>query len=374
MILKKYLTVSLYLSSIFFPALLFAQVEGKDTTFAGKKYETRLAVYPAGGYTPETSFELGAFGVLLIRPEAGDSLPMQRPTTISPYFLFTLNGQFLSSLKSEIYFSNRFYVRTNFRYFNYPDLYFGTGINAAGPGEKYTDEFIKIEAQCAWIIQEHTFAGFSILWEYDHLYKFIPGGMLGSGTIEGSGGGKILGAGPYYRFDTRNNVLYPTKGWYIESSVTIFPRKILNDYAFSSFVLDTRYFTTLLSKKDILAVQAYYHYGGGSEMPFYLLPRLGGDIRLRGIKHENLYRDRNAFYFQFEGRRELFWRLGGVLFAGAGEVFPSLSEFQFKNIKYVYGIGGRFRPFRDEKLNLRLDIGKSPASPVVWYLSVGEAF
>lgn len=74
-----------------------------------------------------------------------------------------------------------------------------------------------------------------------------------------------------------------------------------------------------------------------------------------GINHENRYRDRNSFYVQAEARRELFWRIGGVLFAGCGNVYSNLSAFQLKAMKYVVGLGGRFRPFKNEKLNLRLD-------------------
>ena len=95
---------------------------------------------------------------------------------------------------------------------------------------------------------------------------------------------------------------------------------------------------------------------------------------MRGIVHENRYIDRNAWYIQVEGRRHLFWRLGGVLFAGIGNVHDRMSGFNPGHLKYVLGIGGRFRPFRNDLLNLRMDIGKGPGDQYGIYVGVGEAF
>lgn len=148
----------------------------------------------------------------------------------------------------------------------------------------------------------------------------------------------------------------------------------MSDYSFTNIRLDTRFYKTVFSDKNVLAVQVYYNSTVGPRIPFYMLPRLGGESRLRGIMHENFYRDRNAAYIQAEARRHLFGRFGCVVFVGAGEVSHAIPEFTFRNIKYVFGVGGRFQPFRDEKLNLRLDIGKGPADQHAVYLSVLEAF
>ena len=221
------------------PAILRAQTSESDSVRSGKNHTVKLAGYPAGGYTPETSVELGLIGVMLIRNQDEVSASRIRPTTISPYFLFTFKGQFLSAVKSDIYFRNKYYTNANLRYFNYPDLYFGSGIHVTGISEKFTDQYVKLDTRTARIIGENTFAGLSLLWEYDHIYNYQPGGALETGNITGYKGGKIFGLGPYYRFDSRNNVLWPSKGWYIESSVLFFPDKVLNDYSFSYYLCMT---------------------------------------------------------------------------------------------------------------------------------------
>ena len=112
----------------------------------------------------------------------------------------------------------------------------------------------------------------------------------------------------------------------------------------------------------------------GGDIPFYKLKAIGGGSRLRGVEHRNLYKGRQSVYFQVEGRQELFWRLGGVLFAGVGQAFDTFDTFSADNYRAVYGIGGRFRALKDEKLNIRMDLGFTDNGQHAFYLSVREAF
>ncbi len=354
--------------------LVFAQDVNSATTSRVNSNKLKLATYPAMAYSPETSFEFGALVIGLIKSKnsSNDNI---RPATFNQYISYSLRKQFIYSFKTDMYFRNKFYLNTVLTFFNYPDLFFGIGNNVSGKSEMYTDHIINFETNAARIIYGHTFIGIRIFWEYDKLTNFSKNRKLLNSSIEGYRGGKIFSVGPYFKYDTRNNTLYPSKGIYLQTEMLIFPEKILNDYSFIKFHLDVRYFTSLISQDNILACQLYYGYAGIKEtVPFYMLPRLGGDSRLRGIKHENLYRDRNVYYFQLEGRRYLFWRLGGVVFAGLGGIDNYLSKFRFNNLKFIYGLGGRFSPFKNEKLNLRLDIGKGPENQYAIYIAAGEAF
>jgi outer membrane protein assembly factor BamA len=345
-----------------------------DSTGRNQQHRVKITGYPAAGYSPETSLQLGAIGLILINSVRPEQNKVNRPATITPYFLYTLKGQFMSSVNTEIYRKDKNFFNLNLRYFNYPDLYFGNVNNPVDPPEKFINEFIKMEMKVAWIFHERFFAGINLEYAKNHLYGFEKGGVLEQGNITGSSGGQTLGAGPYIRYDSRDNIFYPLKGWLIESSSLFFEGDQVNEYAFSNFKFDAKRYMTVFSTKNVLALQANFNFTWGNDVPFYKLPQLGGDSRLRGIDHENRYRDKNSFYVQAEGRRELFWRLGGVLFAGFGNVYPSLPEFQFKEMKYIFGLGGRFKPFKNEKLNLRMDIGKGPGSQYAVYLAVREAF
>ena len=74
------------------------------------------------------------------------------------------------------------------------------------------------------------------------------------------------------------------------------------------------------------------------------------------------------------GERGCLCKLGGVAFAGFGDVAPEVSKYNFKELKYVFGLGGRFQAVKDEKLNLRLDLGIGTDGQYAFYFSVKEAF
>ncbi|NJN26731.1 MAG: hypothetical protein HC819_12535 [Cyclobacteriaceae bacterium] len=84
--------------------------------------------------------------------------------------------------------------------------------------------------------------------------------------------------------------------------------------------------------------------------------------------------DKQSFWMQAEFRRDLFWRFGGVAFAGIGDVAPEIDQFVFDEMKYVVGLGGRFQALKDEKLNARLDVGFGRGGQHAVYLSIKEAF
>ncbi len=346
-----------------------------DTADRYSEKKIKFTGYPAGGYAPETSFSFGAVGFLVFNsPDTVNNKVYHRPSTISPYFLYTLNNQFLSAIDVESYLKDRINLKSTIRFFNYPDYYYGIGNNTNSSRELFTNKFLKWEGQVSIAILPSLFVGLGYEWMNNTLRQLDPEGDLLNLQVNGFQGGNITGLGPVVTFDTRNNIFYPDKGIYCEFKALFFPDFLRNDYVFNYLSIDFRAFKKLFSSKNILGFQLYYNQVGGRSIPFYKLPQLGGDIRLRGIEHENRYRDNIAYYAQIEGRRELFWRLGGVIFAGAGKVSSGWSGMGFTELHYVFGIGGRFRPFKDEKLNVRLDIGKGPENQYAIYLAVREAF
>jgi hypothetical protein len=82
------------------------------------------------------------------------------------------------------------------------------------------------------------------------------------------------------------------------------------------------------------------------------------DDFLRGFA-DNRFVDKNVIAFQAEYRIPLFWRLGAVVFIGAGEVFDNLGSLTFGGLKPSAGFGLRVAIIRDPKQNLRIDWAKS---------------
>jgi len=106
---------------------------------------------------------------------------------------------------------------------------------------------------------------------------------------------------------------------------------------------------------------------------FFGLPLVGGNRLLRGL-FEGKFRDEQITLLQKEYRWNFLPRWGAVAFTGVGNVFSKENSFQISQSKFTYGAEGRFQLSIKEKLNLRLDIARSPNEDLRIYLTFGEAF
>jgi outer membrane protein assembly factor BamA len=109
-----------------------------------------------------------------------------------------------------------------------------------------------------------------------------------------------------------------------------------------------------------------------SEAPFYDLCELGLTKDLRGYQIGQ-FRDNRMLVGQVEYRRDLFWRLGAVAFAGAGAVAHTWGDFGDAEPKPGGGLGLRFVLAKQNHINLRADYAWGDGTRAT-YISVGEAF
>ena len=78
----------------------------------------------------------------------------------------------------------------------------------------------------------------------------------------------------------------------------------------------------------------------GQEMPFFMLPALGGGSSLRGFSSWR-FRDRNSLLLQAEWRIIVNRYLDMAFFYDAGKVTARTSDLDFDGLKDDYGIGFR---------------------------------
>jgi outer membrane protein assembly factor BamA len=126
-----------------------------------------------------------------------------------------------------------------------------------------------------------------------------------------------------------------------------------------------------VKRKHIIALQSKARYGFG-QVPFLDMSNVGNDDMLRGYP-KNRFRDANFLGTQVEYRFPLFWRFGGVAFAGAGDVFKEHRDLSMQDLKYSVGAGLRFVVNPAERLNIRLDYGYGKEGGY-FYFVVAEAF
>ena len=95
-------------------------------------------------------------------------------------------------------------------------------------------------------------------------------------------------------------------------------------------------------------------------------------IGLRGFAN-TAYMGRSSQLGEIEARWQISKRWGAVVFGGAGQVHDSLSGLDESEVIPSYGLGLRFLVQSEQRINLRLDYGRSSDSDAIYFF-VGEAF
>lgn len=355
---------SFWLTLLILPFLSWGQTDSLDR-------KTSFAAYPAFGYTPETNFIIGPVAVMTLksRDESQDYL---RQSTFTPLALYTFRNQFLAELNLTYFSRKGNNLNIAPKYYSFPDYYFGLG-NDNNPdiSESYTNKYFQVNGQFYIPLSTTAFVGAAFDLHVTSLQEIESGGLLESDNPTGIDGGLLMGLGPAFKLDSRDNSIYPTKGNLLVLSALF---NEMGDFSFTSYLVDLRKYLTIRNDKNVLAFQVSSRMITGSQVPFYKLPQLGGAGQLRGIANASLYRDLQMFFSQVEYRRHIWWRFGLVAFAGLGDVSNQWSEFDLSRIKYVGGLGYRFQVLPKDKLNLRIDFGMSQNGQTGLYIGMQEAF
>lgn len=351
----------------------FLSVQAQQADSLPSPKSSKIAVYPAFGFSPETRWNYGVIAFIVL-DGADTASQYYRPSSLTPFLVYTSNKQFLAKAELDLYTAQGLNINITPRFFNYPDYYFGIG-NDTDPdtSEIFTDQFFRIEGRISRPLSQKLFVGIRYDLQYDQLTEIPEEGLLEQQRPLGIAGGYAMGLGPNIQYDSRNSTIYPTKGRFLRSNLAVYNRIFGSDYNYVRYVFDYRQYFEFLGPKNIVAFQFQAQLSNG-EVPFYKLNKIAGDNRLRGFDHSNVYRDKQAVYFQVEGRQHLFWRFGGVVFAGVGEVFERFADANTRNLRFVYGLGGRFQALSDSPMNIRMDLGFSDNGQVGFFLSVREAF
>lgn len=94
-----------------------------------------------------------------------------------------------------------------------------------------------------------------------------------------------------------------------------------------------------------------------ADVPFYLMPSLGGSDSVRGLDNFR-FRDRAAVLVNAEYRWEVWHFLDLALFADAGQVFRDADELTFAGFETSYGLGLRLKE-NARRAFARLDLARS---------------
>ena len=165
--------------------------------------------------------------------------------------------------------------------------------------------------------------------------------------------------------DSRDDNFYPESGNWLQAHLSFFNEAFGSDFDYqkleSSFASYRK-----LGETGVLAWRVVWEDSGSA--PFY-------DLSVHDFRGyvPGRYRDRVRLAGEVEYRRHLFSRVGGVVFAGLGQVAPDYSSFHADNLLPSGGLEVRFRLTEKNRMNYRIDVGWG-RNGVQFYFAISEAF
>lgn len=322
---------------------------------------------PVVFYTPETHVAYGLLGVLLFRTDS-----TARTSNIDFAVIHTQNAQTVVEPTYTIFTKREKYlIRGMLLYTKFPELYYGIGPGTTSDQEELIsykslrayNRFLR-NIKRGWFVgvQQQYFKTFDV--------NRSTNRQLPSQTLIGGLGSVVNGVGLASLVDTRDNIYSPVRGWYADVSFMEYDKVLGSEFKFTNYLFDIRHYQSL-SPNTVVAGQVYVNLNVG-EVPFKQAATLGGSSLLRGY-YNGRYRDNNALILQAEIRQHLFWRVGGVAFAGVGDVAHKINEFEVGDLKPTGGLGLRYLISRKEHLNIRVDaaVGNKTHG---FYVNISEAF
>jgi outer membrane protein assembly factor BamA len=356
-----------FFSIIFFISGLLTIKANGDST---RVKRIRLIALPVIFHLPETQWGAGVAGIIRFRQKSEpDSM---RYSNVTFAFSDTQLNQIVFSTPFQFWLNHEKYnVYGEFGFQSENYLFFGIGNHIPSNfQERYHLHVPRLRVSVLQRIYAHLYAGLIYSIENTTLINLLDTGMLIKGTIPGSKGGLVSGAGGTLKYDNRDNQFYATKGYYVELFVLANSKITGSDYNFNKYSLNVSTYKAL-PLRQVLAFNAYALVNQ-NDVPFYQMAMLGGDTRMRGM-YNGRYRDKNCWILQAEYRVELFWKLGAAVFGGIGDVAPRINQFDLKNTRSTYGGGIRLLIDKKQHLNLRFDAGISNKT-LNYYFTIAEAF
>ncbi|MEZ4699781.1 MAG: BamA/TamA family outer membrane protein [Rhodothermales bacterium] len=337
-----------------------------DTAAAGEVVKRSWVALPSLFYSPRT--KIGGGGSVRFFPER---LRGERPSVIQASVVYTQRKQTIVTFSPDLFFDHdRWRAFGTLLYFNFPDRFYGIGNDQAlSESETYTSRVAS-----ALVGGEHEIApGFRVGlmgWvRRENLVDLEADGVLASGALLGSERNWIVGPGAFVRWDTRDDLFYPSRGTYVRLSWMVFDPVFGSDFQFSRTGFDVRRFWSL-GWDQILAVQLQ-GLGVAGGAPFQMFPEIGGSELLRGYA-QGRYKDRLMLALQAEYRLWVWGPVGFTVFGAAADVQPDARSLVTDPFILSGGAGFRFL-MNDQGVNFRIDMAWGRDGRA-FYFSVGEAF
>lgn len=338
-------------------------------------FQTKVVLAPIAYYEPNTSLGFGFGANFLFKPRGAG--PEIRTSNIPIRISYTLKNQVFFASSYTIFFpEERWLLRGNLDYTDFPQSYFGVGNGTTEANQsEITYQRFLVEPLLLRQVAPKLFlgGGFRYNTYFNNLLLEDTDELLAGVSLQDSLGSKNVGLEFAASYDNRDNVVNAQRGILAEFTQGVYGTALGGSSVFQLSKLDLRGYRRL-NPKGVLGFQLFGRYSGG-ETPIQELSTLGGSDLLRGFP-EFRFRDRLAVFAQAEYRWQVLESIGFVFYGGAGQVAPDLGALAAPELRYTLGTGFRVLIIPKENINLRVDyafgMGKSNGSG--FYFGLGEAF
>ncbi len=313
--------------------------KGFDLTFIG-----------GPSYSNTTQFGIGVMAAGLYRVDRTDSLTA--PSNVSLYGSVSTTGFYTVGIRGNTIFrQDRHRLNYHLSFASQPTDFWGIGYEAGrwNPRSSYAEKRARVEVDYQYRIARHLYLGPQLHFGYTYGKDFTrPEYLMGMNRTA-----LLTGLGAMIDYDTRDFAPNPWRGVHLSLSALYYPTG-LGNCAESLWSVEFRAAGyQRLWPSAVLAGEIYgeFHSEG---TPWAMMARLGGDNRMRGY-YEGRYRDLDLITVQVELRQRIWRRISGVVWGGAGNLFPTLGDFTWSHTLPNYGLGLRWE-FK-KRVNIRFDYG-----------------
>lgn len=316
-------------------------------------------------YSSDSKFGIGLVASGLYRIDRSD-LSIS-PSNVSIYGDITTTGAYVIGISGNTLFPKMKYRIDADVFLSYrPSRYWGIGYNA---GRKdYYSEYDNLEVQFKFDflkkMADNTYLGLTTNFKNVKGKNFDDISLLGGEDIRST----AMGVGLILSYDSRDFIPNPYKGIYAKIEHIYYPKFLGSTYNFHRTELTFRYYKKVW-EGGVLAFDLQGTMNNG-DIAWNFMELLGSSYQMRGY-YKGQYRDKNIIQSQIELRQKVYRRSGAVLWAGAGNVFPKFSEFEWSHTLPTFGIGYRWE-FKN-RVNVRLDYGIGKGQ-TAFYFNINEAF
>ena len=157
--------------------------------------------------------------------------------------------------------------------------------------------------------------------------------------------------------DTRDQPGYPTRGGFYRAAWTRYSDRDAGRFSFQRYEGEAAHFLPLAERHLVVALHAWVvgtTASEGQQVPFYLMPSLGGANTLRGFS-DYRFHDRHLAVVNAEARLAISEHFDGVAFVDAGNVASRFGDLNLDRTSYGLGV----RVHGQDATHARLDVARS---------------